>query len=89
MADGSIDAEASDALRAQATDPSKTRKAPKAKIKPVPEAAVAAVHETLRGEERFRMQRNRRRQWRVRSDERNVSPAGGWWHDLSAGQDGQ
>jgi hypothetical protein len=44
--DGSIDAEASDALRAQATDPSKTRKAPK--LKPVSEAAVSAVGETLR-----------------------------------------
>jgi hypothetical protein len=48
VADGSIDAEASDALRAQATDPSKTRKAPKPKLKPVSEAAVAAVGETLR-----------------------------------------
>lgn len=47
-ADGSIDAEASDALRAEATDPSKTRKAPKAKLKPVSEAAVSAVGETLR-----------------------------------------
>ncbi len=47
-ADGSIDAEASDALRAQATDPSKTRKAPKPKLKPVSEAAVSAVGETLR-----------------------------------------
>ena len=48
--DGSIDAEASDALRAQATDPSKTRKAPKKepKLKPVPEAAVSAVGETLK-----------------------------------------
>ena len=46
--DGSIDAEASDALRAQATDPSKTRTAPKAKLKPVSEAAVSAVGETLR-----------------------------------------
>ena len=46
--DGSIDAEASDALRAQATDPSKTRKAPKPKLKPVSEAAVSAVGETLR-----------------------------------------
>ena len=46
--DGSIDAEASDALRAQATDPSKTRKATKPKLKPVPEAAVSAVGETLR-----------------------------------------
>ena len=46
--DGSIDVEASDALRAQATDPSKTRKAPKPKLKPVPEAAVSAVGETLR-----------------------------------------
>jgi len=53
--DGSIDAEASDALRAQATDPSKTRKAPKPKLKPVSEAAVSAVGETLRGEERFRI----------------------------------
>ena len=47
-ADGSIDAEASDAMRAQATDPSKTRKAPKPKLKPVSEAAVSAVGETLR-----------------------------------------
>ncbi|MBO6542846.1 MAG: hypothetical protein JJ965_06795 [Alphaproteobacteria bacterium] len=47
-ADGSINAEASDALRAQATDPSKTRKAPKPKLKPVSEAAVSAVGETLR-----------------------------------------
>jgi len=46
--DGSIDAEASDALRAQATDPSKTRKAPKPKLKSVSEAAVSAVGETLR-----------------------------------------
>ena len=46
--DGSIGAEASDALRAQATDPSKTRKAPKPKLKPVPEAAVSVVGETLR-----------------------------------------
>lgn len=46
--DGSIDAEASDALRAMATDPSKTRKAPTPKLKPVPEAAVSAVGETLR-----------------------------------------
>ncbi|PPB79370.1 hypothetical protein LV82_02955 [Albidovulum inexpectatum] len=46
--DGSIDAEASDALRAHATDPSKTRKAPKAKLKPVPEAAVSAVGDTLK-----------------------------------------
>lgn len=46
--DGSIDAEASDALRVQATDPSKTRKAPTPKLKPVPEAAVSAVGETLR-----------------------------------------
>ena len=46
--DGSIDAEASDALRAQATDPSKTRKAPKPKLKPVSGAAVSAVGETLR-----------------------------------------
>ena len=53
--DGSIDAEASDALRAVATDPSKQRSAPAAvsapvqpKLKPVPEAAVAAVGDTLR-----------------------------------------
>ncbi len=46
--DGSIDAEASDALRAQATDPSKTRKAPQPKLKPVPEAAVSAVGDTLK-----------------------------------------
>ncbi|TYO83971.1 hypothetical protein [Oceanicella actignis] len=48
--DGSIDAEASDALRAQATDPSKTSKTPakERKLKPVPEAAVSAVGGTLR-----------------------------------------
>ncbi len=46
--DGSIDAEASDALRASATDPSKTRKAPQPKLKPVPDAAVSAVGDTLR-----------------------------------------
>ena len=47
-ADGSIDAEASDARRAEATDPSKTRKAPQPKRKPVPEAAVSAVGDTLK-----------------------------------------
>lgn len=47
-ADGSIDADASDARRAEATDPSKTRKAPQPKRKPVPEAAVSAVGETLK-----------------------------------------
>jgi hypothetical protein len=47
-ADGSIDAEASDARRAETTDPSKTRKAPASKLKPVPEAAVTAVGDTLR-----------------------------------------
>ena len=52
--DGTIDAEASDALRAQATDPSMTRKAPQPKLKPVSDAAISAVHEALRGEERFR-----------------------------------
>ena len=46
--DGSIDTEASDALRAQATDPSKTRKASTPKLKPVSDAAVSAVGETLR-----------------------------------------
>ncbi|WP_347268413.1 hypothetical protein [Paracoccus sp. (in: a-proteobacteria)] len=54
FADGSIDAVASDARRAETTDPSKTRKAPAPKLKPVPEAAIQAVHDTLRGEERFR-----------------------------------
>ena len=47
-ADGSIDADASDARRAETTDPSKTRKPPTPKLKPVPEAAVAAVGDTLR-----------------------------------------
>jgi hypothetical protein len=47
-ADGSIDAEASDARRAEATDPSKTRKAPQPERKPVPEAAVSAVGDTLK-----------------------------------------
>ena len=48
LADGSIDAVASDAQRAEATDPSKTRKPPEPKLKPVPEAAVSAVGDTLR-----------------------------------------
>ena len=47
-ADGSIDADASDARRAETTDPSKTRKAPQPKRKPVPEAAVSAVGDTLK-----------------------------------------
>ncbi|HAW47665.1 MAG TPA: hypothetical protein DCX34_10570 [Roseovarius sp.] len=47
-ADGSIDADASDARRAETTDPSKTRKPPQAKRKPVPEAAVSAVGDTLK-----------------------------------------
>lgn len=47
-ADGSIDAEASDARRAAANDPSKQRGAAAAKMKPVPNAAVAAVGDTLR-----------------------------------------
>jgi len=50
-ADGSIDADASDARRAETTDPSKTRKSPASKeqkLKPVPEAAVSAVGDTLR-----------------------------------------
>jgi hypothetical protein len=47
-ADGSIDAEASDARRAETTDPSKTRKPPQLSRKPVPEAAVSAVGETLK-----------------------------------------
>jgi len=46
--DGSIDAEASDALRAHATDPSKTRNAPQPKLKPVPKEAVSAVGDTLK-----------------------------------------
>ena len=48
IADGSIDAAASDRRRAETTDPSKTRKPPAPKLKPVPEAAVAAVGDTLR-----------------------------------------
>jgi len=48
FADGSIDAEASDARRVETTDPSKTRKPPEPKLRPVPEAAVAAVGDTLR-----------------------------------------
>ena len=48
-ADGSIDADASDARRAETTDPSKgTRKPPQPKRKPVPEAAVSAVGDTLK-----------------------------------------
>ena len=50
-ADGSIDAEASDARRAAATDPSKQRRAPSPappKLKPVPNAALSAVGDTLR-----------------------------------------
>ena len=54
-ADGSIDADASDARRAVTTDPSKQRGAaaperppPPAKLKSVPTAAVAAVGDTLR-----------------------------------------
>ena len=52
-ADGSIDAEASDAGRAVATDPSKQRAAPdpapaQLRLKPVPNAALSAVGETLR-----------------------------------------
>ena len=56
LADGSIDAEASDKRRAAMTDPAKSSAtpkspaAPKAKLKPVPEAAVASVGETLREE---------------------------------------
>jgi hypothetical protein len=56
LADGSIDAEASDQRRAAMTDPAKSRAAPKssaapnAKLKPVPEAAVVSVGETLREE---------------------------------------
>jgi len=46
--DGSIDAEASDALRARATDPSKTRRTPRPKLKPVPKEAVSAVGDTLK-----------------------------------------
>ena len=61
-ADGSIDADASDARRAESTDPSKVRgdrgaggaakasrtKPPQPKRKPVPEAAVSAVGDTLK-----------------------------------------
>ena len=47
-ADGSIDADASDARRAAATDPSKQRPDPASKLKPVPTAAVAGVGDTLR-----------------------------------------
>ena len=46
-ADGSIDADASDARRAQATDPAMQRGRP-APLRPVPEAAVGAVAQTLR-----------------------------------------
>jgi len=57
-ADGSIDAEASDARRAAMTDPAKSRAASTrpaarptaARLKPVSEAAVASVGETLREE---------------------------------------
>jgi hypothetical protein len=48
FADGSIDAEASDARRAETTDPSKTRKPPATKLKPVPDTALLAVGDTLR-----------------------------------------
>ncbi|MBP7242407.1 hypothetical protein [Amaricoccus sp.] len=51
-ADGSIDAEASDARRAGTTDPSKQRPAVERssapKLKPVPNAALSAVGDTLR-----------------------------------------
>ena len=52
-ADGSIDAEASDARRAGSIDPSKQRPAPapapvQPKLKPVPNAALSAVGDTLR-----------------------------------------
>ena len=52
-ADGSIDADASDARRASATDPSKQRAVPERdpppqKLKPVPNAAISAVGDTLR-----------------------------------------
>ena len=58
-ADGSIDADASDARRAAVTDPSKQRPASRTptrtsasasapKLKPVPNAALAAVGDTLR-----------------------------------------
>ena len=60
-ADGSIDADASDARRAESTDPSKTRaggdsaavadtppRTPARGLKPVPEAAVSAVGDTLK-----------------------------------------
>jgi hypothetical protein len=47
-ADGSINAEASDARRAQATDPSMQRGRHEPPLRPVPEAAVGAVSETLR-----------------------------------------
>ena len=48
-ADGSIDADASDARRAAMTDPSKQRKdAPRQSMKPVPDTALSAVGDTLR-----------------------------------------
>jgi hypothetical protein len=48
-ADGSIDADASDARRAGATDPSKQRGGPTPpKLKPVPNAALSAMGDTLR-----------------------------------------
>jgi len=47
-ADGSIDADASDARRAAATDPSKQRGAAAPKLTPVPNAALSGVGDTLR-----------------------------------------
>ena len=53
-ADGSIDADASDARRAAMTDPAKQRgvsatvPAPAAKLRPVPDTALSAVGDTLR-----------------------------------------
>lgn len=50
LADGSIDAAASDARRAAGTDPAKRREPVEAKpmVKPVAEAALGSVRETLR-----------------------------------------
>jgi hypothetical protein len=47
-ADGSIDADGSDARRAAMTDPSKSRAVPRGPVRPVPDAALSAVGDTLR-----------------------------------------
>ncbi len=48
LADGSIDAAASDARRTQTTDPAKQRRGASPPMRPVPETAVEAVNDTLR-----------------------------------------